>query len=113
MTAVEVIGIILFIVFVLFVYYAILTLKDKRRLKKLRKNYDGKEDLSKKGEENRRRLLREGGASDKGKPSIKQFDKSEGRRILQAAVTDRNRKDSRRRRKTSKSPRGIFRKLRK
>lgn len=124
MTTTIVLGVILFIVFVWFIYYAILVGKNKRQLKKLKKNYDGKEDFSKQGEENRRRLLREGGSSDKGKPSLKQFVQPERRRVLQTASTDKSRKDSVSRGKTSTSPReiprrttrtrrGIFRRLRK
>ncbi len=96
-----------------FIFYVFITTRDKRRLKKLLKNYDVKEDKSKEGEEHRRGLLREGGRADPGKPSTKKFDRSEGRRILQAAVTRSAKQNSSSKRKTSRRPRGILGKLRK
>jgi len=112
---------ILILAVVLCLLYFVFQFIDKIKLRKLKKNYDEEKDLSRKGEEFRRgirRISRAGeseerfGRDEENKYSSSGQNKFEGRELLSSADTVPDGKDSRSKRKSGKSSRGIFRKLR-
>jgi len=121
------------LLFLWLLFYAIIVRRDKKKVKKLIKNYDEREDKSKQGEDYAKRLRagdgevesRDGGVesgqrkTSDGEPDSIYNDRPGTRQTLpipspSVVGKDSNipRKNSSRKRKTSTSPRGIFRKLR-
>ncbi len=93
--------------------YAYLTRRDRKKKKRLLKDYDESKDASKQGEEHRKRLLAEGDRADSGRePTLSDIERVGKPKVLPLPPSDSSRENSDSQRETSRRPRGIFRTLR-
>lgn len=89
------------------IFFFIFDFLDKRKRKKLQKNYDGNEDKSKQGELRKHGKHRSAEYRD-GEQNSPDDAELERRRLLQISETNSDGKTDSSTRKTGKSPRGFF-----